>query len=364
MKESCVSRIYWFLRIFFLILLFTLIWFVAFRIPKFATETFGQADETLSDGKQIYLAALLLYQRDNLITPKKYFGEDVLFQVGLGESAFSISQRLKDSGLIANPGIFRSYLVYCGIDTKIQAGDYLLNPMMTPIDIAWELQDATPAFVDFTILAGWRSEEIAVAIPYSGLEFSPDEFMGVIRSSNLEGYLLPGNYTFSRETSPEVMVDAIMDTFNSSLTEEMIAGFNAQGLSIREALILASIIEREAIVEDEMPLMASVFLNRLNLGMTLDADPTVQYALGYNSEQESWWTNPLSADDLAVVSPYNTYLYPGLPPGPICNPGINALKAVAFSAQTPYLYFRVSCDGSNLHIFSETLAEHIDNACP
>lgn len=98
--------------------------------------------------------------------------------------------------------------------------------------------------------------------------------------------------------------------------------------------------------------------------MNLDSDPTVQYALGYNSSQNSWWTNPLSSADLQIDSPYNTYLYAGLPPGPISNPGLSALQAVAFPAETPYLYFRAKCDGSGTHNFAETLEEQIQNACP
>jgi UPF0755 protein len=127
---------------------------------------------------------------------------------------------------------------------------------------------------------------------------------------------------------------------------------------------LASIVERESIDASEMPLIASVFLNRLAIGMNLDADSTAQYALGYNEGQNTWWTNPLGASDLQVESPYNTYRFPGLPPGPIANPGLNALRAVAFPAQTPYYYFRAACDGSGKHLFAETYAEHLQNACP
>jgi UPF0755 protein len=117
------------------------------------------------------------------------------------------------------------------------------------------------------------------------------------------------------------------------------------------------------VVEDEMPLIASVFYNRLAVGWKLESDPTVQYALGYNEAQGTWWTNPLSAADLQVDSPY-TYVYSGLPPGPIANPGLAALKAVAFPAQTPYYYFRAACDGSGRHLFAETFDEHLGNACP
>jgi UPF0755 protein len=113
-----------------------------------------------------------------------------------------------------------------------------------------------------------------------------------------------------------------------------------------------------------MPLIASVFLNRLNADIKLDADPTVQYAVGYNAAQATWWTNPLSFEDLQLDSPYNTYLYAGLPPGPICNPSIDALRSVAFPAQTPYYFFRAACDGSGRHLFAETFDEHVNNACP
>lgn len=114
----------------------------------------------------------------------------------------------------------------------------------------------------------------------------------------------------------------------------------------------------------EMPLIASVFLNRLNGGIKLDSDPTVQYAIGYNPDSGTWWTNPLTLEDLQSTSPYNTYVYGGLPPGPIANPGLDALRAVAFPAQTPYYYFRATCDGTGKHVFSVTYEEHLGKECP
>lgn len=364
MKRSCFSR---FLRlgiIFLFSFLFIFLIVAAYLVPRVATETLGPADDSLPTMEKTYRAIILLSQKDKLTTPNKYFGEDIAFQVDLGESAFSISQRLLRSGLIDDPDLFLSFLVYSGIDRRIQAGNYLLNPIMTPIEIAWEIQDATSDVINFTILAGWRSEEIALAIPYAGLEMSPKEFLEVVQANDSEGYLLPGKYTFPRTTSPNQMLNTFLDAFSENLTEDMEAGYSQQGFSIKEAVILASIIEREAVVEDEMSLIASVFINRIIAGMLLNADPTVQYALGYDTSQESWWTNPLTSVDLSINSPFNTYLYPGLPPGPICNPSINALRAVAFPAQTPYYYFRVSCDDSNHHTFSKTLDEHINNACP
>jgi UPF0755 protein len=112
-----------------------------------------------------------------------------------------------------------------------------------------------------------------------------------------------------------------------------------------------------------MPAIASVFHNRLSAGMKLDTDPTVQYAIGWNSSQDTWWTNPLSSTDLQVDSPFNTYLVPGLPPAPISNPSLAALRAVAFPTDTPFYYFRARCDGSGLHSFAETFEEHVNNGC-
>ena len=128
-------------------------------------------------------------------------------------------------------------------------------------------------------------------------------------------------------------------------------------------MTLASIVERESIQDEEAPQIASVYLNRLNIGMKLDADPTVQYALGFNPVQNTWRTNPLSATDLHVASSYNTYENAGLPPSPISNPSLNSLQAVAFPAETPYYYFRARCDGSGLHIYAESFDEHIANGC-
>jgi UPF0755 protein len=123
-------------------------------------------------------------------------------------------------------------------------------------------------------------------------------------------------------------------------------------------------VQREAMVDDEQPVIASVFYNRLAAGMTLSSDPTVQYAIGFVNDTKTWWKNPLSADDLTIDSPYNTYIYKGLPPGPISNPSLSALRAAAFPATTNYYYFRARCDGSHRHNFAETYQQHLQNACP
>ena len=153
----------------------------------------------------------------------------------------------------------------------------------------------------------------------------------------------------------------MLNNFALNLRSDLRAGFSRQGLEVYQAVILASIVQREAVVADEQPIIASVFLNRLRVGMRLQTDPTVQYAIGYDP---LWWKSPLALADLEVISPYNTYLVDGLPPAPIASPTLGALQAVAAPAQTPYYYFRARCDGSGLHTFAETYEAHLQNACP
>jgi UPF0755 protein len=364
MKRNCIAT----LILTPIIILACIILAILAGLPAWVadyTETiYGPASESLDLQDQIYLTAYLLYHQNDLTHSQNSDGEDTVFQVELGESPISVSQRLYQAGLIPNPEAFKHFLLYSGLDTKIQAGDYRLNPRYTPVEIARQLQDPTPHAIEFGILAGWRAEEIAAALPTSGLSISPQDFLDNVDQKGLEGHLYPGLYTFERDITTNQMINALTTAFDSALNAELEAGFEKLGFSLQETVILASIVEREAVVEDEMPLIASVFINRLNAGMKLDADPTVQYALGFNTTQGNWWTNPLSAQDLTIDSAYNTYLYPGLPPGPICNPGLNALRAVAFPASTPYYYFRAACDGSGRHSFAETFEEHIQNECP
>lgn len=140
----------------------------------------------------------------------------------------------------------------------------------------------------------------------------------------------------------------------------MIQGSN---FNLNQAIILASIIEKETIIPDEAPMIASVFINRLNAGMPLQSDPTVQYAIGYSKDKKTWWKNPLTTSDLEINSPYNTYQNNGLPPTPICNPGLNSIRAVLEPADTNYLFFRAACDGSGRHIFNVHYEDHLKAAC-
>jgi UPF0755 protein len=242
------------------------------------------------------------------------------------------------------------------------------------VDIAHKLQDATPEQVTFVILPGWRMEEIALSLSTSGLDITSDGFLAAAHfappgldflsvSASTEGFLYPDTYILPRDITANGLVNEFLRNFSLHLTVDLREGFSRQGLDVYQAVTLASIVQREAVVPDERAQIASVFYNRLRSGMKLDTDPTVQYALGYNQAQSTWWTNPLSEADLQFDSPYNTYLYAGLPPGPIDNPSLSALQAVAFPADTPYYYFRARCDGSGLHNFAITFEEHLQNSC-
>lgn len=351
---------------------------VVFSLPAQAEKSFGPPGVYLSRQRLIMTSALLLWEKNDLTRPAEAGGAAQPFKVTPGEPTATVIERLWESGLIKNPDAFRTYLSYTGLDLTLQAGAYELSPAMTPVEIAHKMQDATPTQVTFTILPGWRLEEIAAVLPTSGLSITPDEFLAAAHTRpagysfttdlpkpvSLEGYLFPGEYVVSRQISVDDLIMTILDRFEAEVTPDIREGFARQGLTLHEGITLASIVQREAMQEEEMPTIASVFYNRLAKGMKLDSDPTVQYALGFDSVKKTWWTNPLSLDDLKLDDAYNTYANAGLPPGPIDAPSLAALKAAAFPASTSYFYFRATCDNSGKHVFSKTFDEHLNKACP
>ncbi|WP_299024289.1 endolytic transglycosylase MltG [uncultured Thermanaerothrix sp.] len=346
-------------------------------VPQQVADRLGPPATHLSWPERKYLAWILFLNESQLSAPSSAQGvSGLLFTVNEGESALSVIQRLEQVGIIRDAETFRTFLIYSGLDKGIQAGQYELSPTMDAIQVAYALQKGGRFEVTVTILAGWRAEEIAQVLRLSGLLDNEMEFLDMVRNppalpvleslehpQMLEGFLMPGTYTFRRDAPVQQIIEQMLERFAQTLTPEIRTGFMQQGLTLYQGIILASIVEREGVVKEEYPLIASVFLNRLKAGMKLDSDPTVQYALGYDARAQTWWKNPLSADDLRADSPYNTYIYSGLPPTPICNPGLDALQSVAHPAQTPYYYFRARCDQSGRHIFAETYNEHLSNAC-
>jgi len=347
-------------------------------IPRLVENTFGPPSLRLTPRQQTLLTFQLWLQQQALTQPLNPIGSEQTFYIELGESIPEIARNLENYRFIQNGDAFRYYLLYSGLDVSVQAGEYQLSPAMTAVEIAHALQDPTPTTITFAVLPGWRAEEIAASLPVSGLQISPEDFLRLLEhipgghpfnadippGSSAEGYLAPGLYELPRQIDAEGLLQTLLNTFEANITNELLQGLNSHGLSLHEGVILASIVQREAVDDNEMATIASVFINRLNAGMTLAADPTVQYAIGYNDAQQTWWTNPLSTVDLQIDSPYNTYIYAGLPPGPISNPETKALQAVAQAAETPYYYFRATCDGSGRHNFAVTFEEHQAYACP
>ena len=366
------------LIIFFLLCLFVLLGIVIPRIiATRAEQTFGPPSPNLGFSQRLYLSSLILIQSKDLLQPANPGGADINLIINQGESVPSIIGKLWETRLIHKPGVFRSYLQYTGLDTSLKAGEYLLSPAMSALEIAKAIQISISPNITLTILPGWRLEEIANSLYSSGFDITSEEFLqatqgltegysfsSCLGGNSLEGYLFPGSYTVLRGITINDLLPQVLMNFETQVNNKIQNSFTTQSLDLCQATTMASIIQREAMVDEEMPIIASVFYNRLHSGSRLASDPTVQYALGYNDMQSTWWTNPLTLQDLQVDSPYNTYIYTGLPPGPISNPGLAALQAVAFPAQTPYYYFRSACDGSGRHLFAETYDEHVANACP
>ena len=364
--------------IFLLFLLILIGVFISYYLMRARViEQFGYPSESLGLSGRVLSPIELFINREKLVSPRDQGGTEMVFEIAQGESVAMVCLRLEQSGFIIDSEVLQVYLIYSGLDRYLQAGMFKLNPQMTPLEIADQLLDATPTEAAFTILSGWRIEEIAANIAASGLQVSEQEFINaaynpspyhlsflpISNSNSLEGFLYPGSYLIERDASLDMVLEMVLKAFSDNVEVEIIDGFTRQNLSIIDAVIMASIVEKEAIVDDEKPIIASVFFNRLANGMRLETDPTVQYGLGYDPVTQSWWKSPLSQADLSVNSTHNTYIINGLPPTPICNPDLGSIRAVAFPAETPYFFFRAACDGSGRHNFAITFEEHINNQC-
>lgn len=345
-------------------------------VPDQVAREFGAASEAADLSTRILLSAKLFFNKSALVTPVTQNHKDEIFTIEPGETGSQIAGSLFEAGFISDQTSFVDYLVYKGIDRVMQSGVYLISKNMPATKIADSFYNQNPEEVSFAFLPGWRVEEIALLLPSSGISIQPDELINYVKNTDkeslarhsiyapsLEGYLFPGVYDIPRNSNIEEFALILTKQFLDQLPGDYEKKVIEKGLSIWEAVIIASIIEKETVVAEEAELIAGVFYNRLLAGMPLQSDPTVQYALGYQSAQNTWWKNPLTKNDLNFDSPYNTYLFWGLPPAPICNPGLNSLLAVSNASETEYYYFRSTCDGNGRHMFSRTYEEHLAAAC-
>ncbi|HEY8415546.1 MAG TPA: endolytic transglycosylase MltG [Thermaerobacter sp.] len=299
--------------------------------------------------------------------------EPVPVTIPQGASTAEIARILHEHGLIRHPLAFRIRARQEGLDGRLQAGVYRLNAGMSTPEILDKLARGDILTARFTIPEGFTVAQIVERLGNMGLvdreelraalEEAAREWPYLPRDAQLreplEGYLFPDTYRVpvgaeGRVADPRVIVRAMLDRFEEVFDRRRRERARQLGLSVHEVVTLASIIEREAKVPDERPLISAVYHNRLRRGMKLDADPTTLYAVGRTS-------GPLTRRDLRVDSPYNTYRYPGLPPGPIGAPGAGAIDAALYPADTDYLYFVLRPDGSGRHRFARTLEEHNRN---
>jgi UPF0755 protein len=275
-----------------------------------------------------------------------------------GSTAGEIGDLLEAEGVIADRWAFVAYVRLNKLEGELKAGRYELSSEMTVPEIAELVAAGEVALTKFTVPEGYRLTEIADAAEAAGL-CSAEGFLAACDAGDpkgrvpggvsLEGYLFPDTYMFDSATAPNEVVAVMLDRFFEVMTDEDMERIGAGGRTLHEVVILASLVEREALVDDERPLVAAVFTNRLEKGMTLGSCATVIYAMGYVPER-------ITIQDLKIDSPYNTYVNPGLPPGPICSPGEASLRAAIEPADVDYLYFVSNGDGT--HTFTTTYAEH------
>lgn len=300
----------------------------------------------------IVLLAISLWWKNGLSAVNSADKTQKIFVIQKGEGVKEIANKLKREGFIKNSVAFFILIRKEGMDGKIQAGDFRLSPSMTAFEIAQTLTHGT-LDVWVTIPEGKRAEEIAEILKKSVPSYQSfwrDELV------KHEGYLFPDTYLIPKDGDINLIISIMKNNFEKKFTS---ITPNKTGLSKEEIVIVASLIEREAKLDEDRPLVASVILNRLNIGMKLDIDATVQHALGYQENQKSWWKKELTKDDLSIDSAYNTYRKQGLPPTPISNPGLAVLQAVVNSPDTDYLYYISDRNGRN-H-YAKTFEEHNEN---
>lgn len=293
--------------------------------------------------------------------------DDKSFVITRGETAGQIAKRLEQEGVIRSALAFDFILYETQRENALQSGTYTVSAALTPRDLAKLFEKAPGEQIVLRIIDGWRLSEIATAVNKTFPGVTKEAFTGAAvvgdrkntvlggldATTPLEGYLFPDTYFMRPDITAPQIVDVLLDTFERKVGATLRAASAARKVAIYDIVKLASIVEREARDRNESPTIAGVYTSRLRIDMKLDADPTIQYAIG------EW--RELSLDDLKLDSPYNTYLYPGLPPTPIANPGVAALEGAAKPADVPYFYFVAKSDGTGGHAFAVTLEEHEAN---
>lgn len=302
----------------------------------------------------------------NLEQPYKGYSDPEQFvEIPSGSGSSSMGKRLADMGVIRSAASFRLAVWMRGAGRKLQAGEYRFDRPMTTAEVVDKLARGDVYVRAITFREGLNIREMAALFESGGFGTAA-EFTTAARNSalirdidpaarDLEGYLFPDTYTLQRRTTAEELVERMVSRFKKTWTPDLQQKADARGLTARQLVTLASLVEKETGKAEERPIVAGVYTNRLRIGMGLQCDPTVIYALMLAARYDG----NIRKDDLQIDSPYNTYRYRGLPPGPIAAPGVASLVAAANPADVPYLYFVSRGDGS--HVFAASLDEHNRN---
>ncbi len=299
--------------------------------------------------------------------PKDATAETRPFVIARGENAGEIARRLQSDGIVTSALAFEFVLYENEKQEALQSGTYQVSPAFTPRELARLFEKAPGDQALLRLIEGWRLTEIATAVEKAFPKITKDAFIaaavvgdrknsvlaGLDPKASLEGFLFPDTYFLKPDATAAQIVDILLAQFEQRAGATLRTAAASRKMTVYDLVKLASIVEREARDRSESATIAGVYQNRLDIGMKLDADPTIQYGKGDWAE--------LSLDDLRLNSPYNTYLNAGLPPTPICAPGQSALEGAAHPEQHDYLYFVAKSDGTGQHAFAKTLEEHEAN---
>jgi len=314
----------------------------------------------------VIAAAAAYYGFTRVHEPYKGYAETERFvDVSPGASPTTIGQRLVEARVVRDDFTFRAALWLSGRARDLKAGEYRFEQPMSALDVVGKIARGDVYRRLITFPEGLTIVEMAKLWEQSGFGTTADfekaaSDPAAIRdldqdARDLEGYLFPETYALQRDTPASALVSQMISLFVKTFTPALREAAKTHGLTVREAVTLASLVEKETAIAEERPLVAAVSLNRRRLGMPMQADPTVIYALVGAGR----YAGNLRREDLQFDSPYNTYRYPGLPPGPIAAPGKASLEAAVHPAATDYLYFVSRNDGS--HVFARTIDEHNRN---
>jgi len=310
-------------------------------------------------------AAAVWWVRDSVTRPVDHLSADKIISIEQGMSTQAIINKLEEEGIIRHPAALKLYLAVARRSDQLKAGDYRFDSPISPLQALDKIARGDVAFERVTIPEGLNRFEIAARLAEKTEKGTEQEFLQLVndpalisdidpRARNLEGYLFPDTYNYTIKTTPQELVRAMVSRFKEVFKPEWVSRASHLNMSVRSAVTLASIIEEEARVPDERPVISSVFHNRLKISMPLASDPTFIYAAVIERDYDG---NPNNPRHRRRDSLYNTYIYSGLPPGPIASPGRASIEAALFPAETDYLYFVVS-GTEGRHKFSRTSAEH------